>query len=79
MISPEQKKLLEDLNSTPYGKAIKAFLDDETSKIDTVVGARTTSREEMIGREIALELVEKLFSFMRSASNPVDRKKINYS
>lgn len=74
-----RKKHLEELKNTPYGKALLSFLEEEISNIDTVKGARLLSKEEMIGREIALEILEKLFYFMEKNNPQGVKRKVTYS
>lgn len=63
-MQPDRKKLLSDLNNTAYGAALREYLNEELTKIDTVKGV--TTLDEAIGRKHAVELVEKLFAFMES-------------
>jgi hypothetical protein len=77
MISPETRRLLEDLGKSPYSRAIQDFLDDELANIDTVRGVK--SLEESLGREIALNLVERLFSFMKRPNPQRSKNKTSYT
>lgn len=79
MISPEHKKLLEQLSSTPYGMALMAFLNEEIGMIDTVRGTKDRTKEEDIGRELALDLIDKLFSFMKAPNPQAPRNKTHYT
>lgn len=78
-MKPESKKLLEELPRTTYGKALQEYLDEEVAKIDTVKGAKGLSHDQLVGREIALEIVEKLFYFMGQANPQPGKGKISYS
>lgn len=62
MITPETKKLLEELNRNNYGKALREYLDAELAEIKNICNAKTL--KEMEGRQHAVKLIEKLFSFM---------------
>lgn len=77
MISPETRKTLEDLGKTPYGKALQEFLLEELKNIDTVKGVKTL--DEIIGRQIALEVVNKLFSIMGNNNPQSAGKKPSYT
>jgi hypothetical protein len=63
MISPEKKKLLEQLPSTSYGRALFEYLEEEYKTIESVKGVKTL--EQAIGKQIAIETLEKLFAVCR--------------
>lgn len=63
MLKPETKQILEGVNATPFGRALREFLDEEMKKIESVKGCK--SEAEMFGKQIAVDLIEKLFSFMK--------------
>lgn len=79
MVKPEHLKLLEELPKTAYGKALAAYLDDELSSIDTVAGAKNAKLEELIGRELAVDLINKIFYFLGRRNPQVAKKKVNYT
>lgn len=75
MIKPEEQKLLQELDKTPFGRAIRSFLEDETANLKDVTQAKNW--EDVLGRQHALKIVEHLFSFMKGKSI-VDRPKNLY-
>jgi hypothetical protein len=76
MKKEEYKKLLEQLPSTPFGKALQAYLDDELRSIESVHGV--TKIEEAFAKQLLSDMVKRLFYFM-GKSKPVDNKKIQYT
>lgn len=58
----EHKKLLSNLRNTSYGKALITFLKEEKEKIGNITEAK--SWEETQGRQYAIKLIEKLFTFL---------------
>ncbi len=72
MISPEHKKLLEDLNKTPYGGALKAFLFEELTIIKDVRNAK--SWDEAVGNQRATAIIEKLFDFLEERKSVTPKK-----
>lgn len=62
MTEPE-KKILDELKSSPFGKVLSLYLEEELSKIDSVKGIK--SLEEVYGKQYAIDLVEKLFHFLK--------------
>lgn len=74
-MTPDQKKLLEELGRTQFGAALQAFLNSELSTIEDVNSAK--SWDEVLGNQKASKLVRKLFSFMQD--RPVlDKSKMPY-
>jgi hypothetical protein len=63
MIAPQYKEVLDMLYQTPQGKALREYLEEERKKIDTVKDV--TSLEEVLGRKHALELIDKIFGFLK--------------
>lgn len=61
-MTQEHKKLLNDLSKTGYGTALKVFLKEELDIIDDISSCKTL--KEMEGRQYAIKLINKLFSFM---------------
>lgn len=70
MINPEVRKILEGVNATPFGRALKEFLDDEMVRLNDV--SACTSWEDVLGRKQAIKTIQSLFSFMKS---PTDTEK----
>ena len=62
MVSPETKKLLEELNRNQYGKALREYLDDKMFEIRDVTKYKTWKEAE--GGQIAVKLIRDLFYFM---------------
>ena len=57
------KKLLQDFKESPYAIALSAYLEDEMKKIESVKGVK--SLDEALGKQYAIELLEKLFNFLQ--------------
>lgn len=73
MITPENKKLLEQLKTSPCGRALEAYLKEN---LDEILDIRTSkSWEETLGRQFAAKLIEDLFDVM--IANPIAEKKRN--
>ena len=53
---------IKELKDNHFGIALKEYLKEEYRKIDTVKGVKTL--EESRGREIALEVLDRLFKFL---------------
>lgn len=62
MISPDNLKLLQTIKTSPYGKALQEYLDEQYDIINDVTVCK--SFDEVLGRKYALEALERLFSFM---------------
>ena len=70
------KKILKELPATQYGAALKAFLEDELRRIDSVDGIK--SFEEVRGRQIAKELIKEIFAFYpKEAFDTLSKRKYN--
>lgn len=76
-MSPEDRKLLIGLDKSAFGRVLRDYLNGELKKIDTVKGVKTI--EEALGREKAVDIVVKLFSFMSGVPDKVDKKPTKYS
>lgn len=61
-MNPEQKKLLQELGASPFGTALKAFLNTELGKIKDVSNAK--SWDDTLARQHAAHIIEQLFSFL---------------
>jgi hypothetical protein len=72
MISPESRRLLEELSHSSYGKALREFLDERFAEIGNIRASK--SWEETLGRGFALTLLEELFSFMGEKSSTTNKK-----
>lgn len=77
MNKEERKKLLSELSKSPQGKALADFLDEELAKLDSVKGV--TSLDEALGRGKAVEIIERLFSFMERRNPQVVHKGRTYT
>ena len=55
------KDILKQLPATQYGAALKAYLEDQLEKVDSVDGLKTI--EEVKGRQIAKQLIKDIFAF----------------
>lgn len=76
MILPGDTLLLEELGKNNHGRALRAYLEDELRKIDTVKGV--TTLDEALAREKAVLIIEKLFAFMDVSRTP-EKKKVVYT
>lgn len=76
MISPDTKRLLEELGKMPYGKALKEFIDEELKEVSDIT--KIESWDDALARQKAIHIVRKLFSFMNSNTSGVDKKKDIY-
>lgn len=70
-IKPEHQKLLEELGRTQFGIALRAFLEDEKESIRDV--RNSSSWEDTLGRQMALQTIDRLFNFMKEKA-PVVKK-----
>lgn len=64
-------KLLEEMKDSPYAKALSAFVQEEIDKINTVKGIKTL--EEALGKEYAVNLLEKMFNFLNRKNSTNDK------
>ena len=71
-MTEQGKKLLKELPQSLYGKALQEFLDEEYDIINNVQSCKTI--EELKGRQLALETLEKLFSFMKEIKIEIKNK-----
>lgn len=67
-MTEDQKKLLNDLKNSPYGRALLAFLKEEYDKINDV--DKIESWDDALGRKYALKTLKKLFSFIEDNHQP---------
>lgn len=74
-IKPEHIKLLEELGRTQFGAALRAYLEDEKESIRDV--RNSSSWEDTLGRQMALQTIDRLFNFMKEKT-PVVKKKNPY-
>lgn len=75
-MKPEDKKLLEDLSRTSYGKALSTFLDIELKDLKNVSNAK--SWDDTLGRQHAVRIIERLFSFMQE-KKIVEKSKTDFT
>ncbi len=68
MISPEHKKILQEMNSTQYGAVLKIWLEEKRQQIESVVNIPKEAdfAAEVKGRQMALVLLEEIFNFMEA-------------
>lgn len=62
ILDQQTKEALENLNNTPYGAALKAYLEKAKGEINDVKTMNTI--DELLGRKYALKYIDELFSFM---------------
>lgn len=74
MSKEERQKLLAELSRTNMGRALQDLIEEELSKIDTVKGVK--SLEEALGRELATESLERIFSFLDKPNPQAPRNKL---
>ena len=63
------------MSKSQYGKALEVFLKEELDNIDDISSCKTL--KEMEGRQFAIKLINKLFSFMQ-ARNTTESVKNQY-
>lgn len=68
MLKQEQKEILEQLGRSHFGKALQEYLTDAEKELDSVKGC--TSFDEVLGKQYALAVLAKLFSFMKEQEAP---------
>lgn len=56
------KKILNDLGRTDFGRALKVYLEEKKEEIGDITTAQ--SWEDTKGKQIALKVIKELFSFM---------------
>jgi len=62
MISVDQKKILEQLGSSMYGKVLREYLEEKIKELNDV---RTlNSWDEALGRKYAITLIRDLFGII---------------
>lgn len=62
MISKEQKKILEELGRSHFGRVLREYLEEKSKEIGDI--RRAASWEDTLGRRYALDLIRDLFSVM---------------
>lgn len=72
----DKQKLLQELGKTPYGKALKEYLEEELRSIGDVDNAKNEA--ELVGAQIAKKTVRKLFSFLEE-KKPAKPRRRNYA
>lgn len=65
------RKLLEEMFLSPYGKALKDFLDEELKELTDVKNCK--SWEDTLGRKHAEGVIKKLFSFIKGYEKPSNK------
>lgn len=63
MLSKESRQLLEELDKTQYGRALREFVDDELAALSDVENCE--SWDDTLGRKHAVRILRRLFSFMQ--------------
>ena len=63
MITPQHKEILDTMALTPQGRAIAEFIEEEKRRLNDVTTIDTL--EEVLGRKRAIEILNKLFAFVR--------------
>jgi hypothetical protein len=63
MLQPQYKELIEGMSKTVQGKALQEFLIEEVAKLNDV--STINSFEETLGRKRAIEIINKIFSFLK--------------
>ena len=71
MISPDQRKILNDLGKTQYGFALRKYLKEKYEKINDITSV--TTWEETLGRQYALKLLKRYFRSSMTALTPSER------
>lgn len=68
MISPDDHELLRQLSRTPYGRALRHYLDEKYAEIGNI--STTKSWDETLGRQFALKFLQELFALMEDEKKP---------
>lgn len=76
MINPETRKLLEQMSSGPYGRALSEYLYEEMKEIRDV--EKVESWEDALANKKVVKIVNKLFSFLEKKTVEVDKPKNQY-
>lgn len=63
MIDPKVKEILEGVNSTPYGRALKEFFEDEIREHSDL--EKIESWDETLGRKYYVKTLRKLMTLMK--------------
>lgn len=76
MIKPELKKLLEDMGKSPYGRALREFLDEKYDEIKDVnkIPEDADHAIESKARKHACKVIRDLFSAMTEKSQGSNKK-----
>ena len=65
------RKLLDEMFQSPYGAALKAYLDEELKDLTDVKNCK--SWEDTLARQYAEGVVHKLFSFIKGFDKPPNK------
>lgn len=71
-ITDENKKILEELQRSHFGKALQDYLGDSLTDMKDITNIESV--EELQGRKYAVKLIEDLFWFMKETKVPVKSK-----
>lgn len=71
MLKPETRQRLEELSRSMYGVALRDYLNEKRAIIGDIKTA--TSWEHTVGKQMALEVIDEVFSFLEE-KRPVDNK-----
>jgi len=66
MIDPKVKEILEGVNSTPYGRALKEFFEDEIREHSDL--EKIESWDQTLGRKYYVKTLRKLMTLMKMES-----------
>ena len=71
-MTPENKKILEELKNTHYGVALNEFLKEKYNYIGDITTIK--SWDETLGRQYAVKVIKELFSFMEEQKAQIQNK-----
>ncbi len=63
MISPQSRELLNNMDKTPFGIALKEYFDSELKELRDIVNC---TPEEFQGRKLAVKIILKLSTLMET-------------
>ena len=76
MITTENQALLAELGKNNHGRVLSAFLDEELRVLSE---EKYDKIEKYWAREMTIDVINKLFSFLNRTNTQVDKKKTLYN
>jgi hypothetical protein len=72
MIKKEVKEIMEQLGKTSYGAALRVYLNEAIADLKDIT--KTKSWEETLGRQLAVDVLERLMKDMEERQAGVNSK-----